>query len=243
MAPNEALQDVKAVVFDTFGTITDWRGSVTRMGEALAKKKGIDGVDWEAFARAWRAGYRPGLHRVISGQRAWTPLDVIHRERLEEILPEFGLDGVFSEDEKTEINLFWHRLSPWPDSIPGLLRLKKKFLIAPLSNGSLMLLANMAKNAGLPWDFIYSSDMHMAYKRDPEVYRNAVRLLGVKPGEVMMGAAHNDDLEAARKEGLRTAYINRPTEYGVDQVKDFEATSNYDVIVDSVEDLAEALGC
>jgi 2-haloacid dehalogenase len=106
-----------------------------------------------------------------------------------------------------------------------------------------MLLANMAKHAGLPWDFIYSSDMHMAYKRDPEVYRNAVRLLGVKPGEVMMGAAHNDDLEAARKEGLRTAYINRPTEYGVDQVKDFEATSNYDVIVDSVEDLAEALGC
>ena len=243
MADRKDFKNVKAVVFDTFGTITDWRGSVTRMGEALAKKKGIEGVDWEAFARAWRAGYRPGLHRVISGQRAWTPLDVIHRERLDEILVEFGIADRFTEDEKADLNMFWHRLSPWPDSIPGLLRLKTRFLIAPLSNGSLMLLANMAKHAGLPWDFIYSSDMHMAYKRDPEVYRNAVRLLGVKPEEVMMGAAHNDDLEAARKEGLRTAYINRPTEYGVDQVKDFEATSDYDVIVDSVEDLAVAMGC
>ena len=243
MADAQSFKNVKAVVFDTFGTVTDWRGSVTRMGEALAKKKGIEGIDWEAFARAWRAGYRPGLHRVISGQRAWTPLDVIHRERLEEILVEFGLAGRFSEDEKADLNMFWHRLAPWPDSIPGLLRLKTRFLVAPLSNGSLMLLANMAEHAGLPWDFIYSSDMHMAYKRDPEVYRNAVRLLGVKPEEVMMGAAHNDDLEAARKEGLRTAYINRPTEYGVDQVKDFEATSDYDVIVDSVEDLAIALGC
>ncbi|MEQ8504714.1 MAG: haloacid dehalogenase type II [Rhodospirillales bacterium] len=243
MAEQQSLDGVKAVVFDTFGTITDWRGSITRQGEALAKKKGIEGVDWEAFARAWRAGYRPGLHRVISGQRAWTPVDVIHRERLDEILPEFGMGDAFNEQEKDDINLFWHRLSPWPDSIPGLLRLKRKFLIAPLSNGSLMLLASMAKNAGIPWDFIYSSDMHQAYKRDPEVYRNAVRLLGVKPEEVMMGAAHNDDLEAARKEGLRTAYINRPTEYGTDQVKDFKATSDWDVIVDTVEDLASQLGC
>lgn len=243
MVEGNSLEGVKAIVFDTFGTITDWRGSITRQGESLAKKKGIEGIDWEAFARAWRAGYRPGLHRVISGQRAWTPLDVIHRERLDEILPEFGLGDRFTEEEKADINLFWHRLSPWPDSIPGLLRLKRKFLIAPLSNGSLMLLASMAKNAGLPWDFIYSSDMHMAYKRDPEVYRNAVRLLGVKPEEVMMGAAHNDDLEAARKEGLRTAYINRPTEYGEDQVKDFKATSNWDIIVDTVEDMAAQLGC
>lgn len=241
--PKHDLADVKAVVFDTFGTISDWRGSITRMGETLAKKKGIEGVDWEAFARAWRAGYRPGLARVISGKRKWTAIDVIHRERLEEILPEFGLGDTFTEAEKDDINLFWHRLDPWPDSVPGLLRIKTKYLISPLSNGSLMLLTSMAKRAGLPWDFVLSSDMPMAYKRDPEVYRTAVRLLGIEPHELMLGAAHNDDLEAAKREGLCTGYINRPTEYGIDQVKDFEATGNWEIIADSVEDMADKLGC
>ena len=243
MTANGGKTRVKAIVFDTFGTVTDWRGSITRMGEALARRKGIDGVDWEAFARAWRAGYRPGLKKVIDGERPWTPVDIIHRERLEEILPQFGMDGVFSEDEKADINLFWHRLSPWPDSIPGLLRLKRKFMIGPLSNGSLWLLSSMAKNAGIPWDFVLSSDMPQAYKRDPKVYQTAVRLLGIEPGELMMGAAHNDDLQAARAEGLATAYINRPTEYGQDQVKDFEATEDYDVVVSSMEELATEMGC
>lgn len=241
---SKALQTrVKAIVFDTFGTISDWRGSITRMGESLARRKGIEGIDWEAFARAWRAGYRPGLQRVIKGERPWTPIDVIHRERLEEILPQFGLDGAFTEEEKADLNLFWHRLDPWPDSVPGLLRLKKTYLIGPLSNGSLMLLAGMAKRAGIPWDFVLSSDMPMAYKRDPKVYQTAVRLLGIQPNELMLGAAHNDDLQAARAEGLATAYINRPTEYGQDQKKDFEAEEDYDVIVDSVEDLASEMGC
>ena len=243
MTATGATTKIKAIVFDTFGTVSDWRGSITRMGEALARKKGVTGVDWEAFARAWRAGYRPGLKAVIAGKRPWTPVDVIHRERLEEILPQFGLDGVFSEDEKADINLFWHRIDPWPDSIPGLLRLKKKFLIGPLSNGSLMLLTSMAKRAGIPWDFVLSSDMHKAYKRDPEVYRNAIRLLGLEPGEVMMGAAHNDDLQAARAEGMATAYINRPTEYGADQVKDFKAEDDFDVVAESMEEVADALGC
>lgn len=235
--------DVRAILFDTFGTVADWRGSITRQGERLAKVHGIEGVDWDAFARAWRAGYRPGLARVISGERDFVAVDVIHRERLEEILPDFGLHDRFSEEEKADINLFWHQLDPWPDSVPGLRRIKTKYLISPLSNGSLMLLTSMAKRAGLPWDFIISSDMSKAYKRDPKVSLTAVELLGLKPHQVMMGAAHNDDLEAAREVGLRTAYINRPTEYGPDQVKDFKATDAWDYIADSMEELADQLGC
>lgn len=235
------IDNVKAIVFDTFGTLTDWRSSIAREGAIVARKKGLEDFDGDAFARAWRAGYRPGMAKVISGEREWTAIDVIHRERLDEILPQFGLD-MLNEDERVHLNLAWHRINPWPDSVPGLLRLKKKFLIAPLSNGSLTLLANMAKRAGLPWDFVFSSDMHKAFKRDPRVYQNAIALLGMQPHEVMMGAAHNDDLEAAREQGMRTAYVNRPTEYGVDQKKDFEATSDWDIIVDDVEGIAEAMG-
>ena len=233
---------VKAILFDTFGTISDWRSSIARQATAVAHQKGLQDFDGDAFARAWRAGYRPGMAKVKSGERPWTPIDVIHRERLEEILPQFNLD-MLNEDERVDLNEAWHRIDPWPDSIPGLLRLKTKYLISPLSNGSLTLLSSMAKRAGIPWDFVFSSDMHKAYKRDPAVYRNAIALLGMEPGEVMMGAAHNDDLEAARAEGMRTAYINRPTEYGVDQTVDFEATSDWDVIVDSVEGAADAMGC
>lgn len=237
-----SIENVKAILFDTFGTITDWRSSIAAEGAAVAAAKGLEKFDGDAFARAWRAGYRPGMAPVISGEREWTPIDVIHRERLDEILPQFGLD-MLNEEERRHLNNAWHRINPWPDSIPGLLRLKKKFFIAPLSNGSLTLLAGMAKRAGIPWDFVFSSDMHKAYKRDPRVYNNAVALLGFEPGEVMMGAAHNDDLEAAREQGLRTAYINRPTEYGVDQKKDFEATSDWDIVTTTVEGVAEAMGC
>ncbi|MEX0695522.1 MAG: haloacid dehalogenase type II [Rhodospirillales bacterium] len=237
-----SINTVKAIVFDTFGTITDWRSSIAREAGMVANAKGLQDFDGDAFARAWRAGYRPGMMPVITGERAWTPIDVIHRERLEEILPEFGLD-MLDDGERDHLNRAWHRINPWPDSIPGLLRLKKKFFIAPLSNGSLALLAGMAKRAGIPWDFVFSSDMHKAYKRDPKVYQNAIALLGFEPGEVMMGAAHNDDLEAAREQGMRTAYINRPSEYGVDQSKDFEATSDWDIITDSAEGVADAMGC
>ncbi len=237
-----ALDRVKAILFDTFGTITDWRSSIGAEGARVARAKGVENFDGDAFARAWRAGYRPGMAPVIAGTREWTPVDVIHRERLDVILPEFGLD-MLNEEERQHLNKAWHRINPWPDSIPGLIRLKKRFLIAPLSNGSLVLLSSMAKRAGIPWDFIFSSDMHKAYKRDPKVYQNAVALLGFEPGEVMMGAAHNDDLEAARHEGLRTGYINRPYEYGVDQKKDFKADSDWDVICDTVEELADAMGC
>jgi len=237
-----SIQDVKAVVFDTFGTISDWRSSIAREGEIVAAAKGIQDFDGDAFARAWRAGYRPGMKPVITGEREWTPIDVIHRERLDEILPQFGLE-MLDEAERDHLNRAWHRINPWADSIPGLIRIKRKFLISPLSNGSLTLLSSMAKRAGIPWDFVFSSDMHKAYKRDPKVYQNAIALLGMEPHEVMMGAAHNDDLEAAREQGMRTAYINRPTEYGVDQTKDFEAESDWDIIADSTEGVADALGC
>ncbi len=236
-----ALDHVKAILFDTFGTITDWRSSIAAEGVRVAAAKGVKDFNGDAFARAWRAGYRPGMAPVIAGTRSWTPVDVIHRERLDVILPDFGL-GMLNEAERRHLNEAWHRINPWPDSVPGLRRLKAKYLIAPLSNGSLVLLSSMAKRAGIPWDFVFSSDMHKAYKRDPKVYQNAVALLGFKPEEVMMGAAHNDDLEAARKEGLRTGYINRPYEYGIDQNRDFDATSNWDVICTSVEVVADVMG-
>jgi 2-haloacid dehalogenase len=237
-----SLANVKALLFDTFGTVVDWRGSVTRMGERLGARKGIEGVDWEAFARAWRAGYRPGMAPVIAGERPWTPIDVIHRERLEEILVTFGIFVYFSDDEKSDINLMWHRLDPWPDVIPGLLRLKRNYIIGPLSNGATQLLVNMAKRAAIPWDLIFSSDLTRAYKRDPRAYQAAIAALGMAPGEVMLCAAHNDDLAAAAGQGMRTAYINRPYEYGADQTKDFEATSDWDIVTDHIGGIADALG-
>ena len=150
---------------------------------------------------------------------------------------------MLDENERAHLNLVWHRLDPWPDSVSGLTRIRSKFMISPLSNGSLMLLATMAKRAGLPWDFIFSSDMHRAFKRDPAVYQNAIRLLHLEPKQIMMAAAHNDDLEAARNEGMQTAYINRPTEYGIDQRADVAATSKWNIIANSVEDLADQLAC
>ncbi len=237
-----SLENVKVLLCDTFGTIVDWRGSVARMGERVAYEKGIEGVDWDAFARAWRAGYQPGMARVRSGERTWTGIDDIHRERLDEILSQFGIEDRFSEAEKVDMSLFWHRLDPWPDSVPGLLRLKRSFLISPLSNGSLILLSAMAKRAGIPWDFVFSSDIFKAFKPDPAVYLGAIELLGLEPAQVMMVAAHNDDLEAARSHGMRTAYINRPYEYGPDQTKDFDATSDWDVITDGIDGVADAMG-
>ena len=236
------LEEIKVVLFDTFGTLVDWRGSIASLGQRLATEKGINGVDWDAFARAWRAGYRPGMERVQSGQRPWTPLDVIHSERLDEILPEFGLGSTFTEEEKADINLFWHRLDPWPDSFAGLNRLIRRYLISPLSNGSLFLLVSIARRAGLPWDFILCSDTFKTYKRDDAVYLGAINILGLAPQEIMLAAAHNDDLASARSHGMMTTYVNRSTEYGPDQVRDFEAEEDWDVIAETVEELAEKMG-
>jgi len=235
------MQDVRALLFDTFGTVVDWRGSVARMIEQAVRAKGGE-IDGDAFARAWRAGYRPGMAPVISGARPWTPIDVIHRERLDVILRDFGIADRFTATEVADINLMWHRLDPWPDSVPGLLRLKRGYIISPLSNGATVLLVNMAKRAGIPWDMILSSDVTRAYKRDPRAYQGACAALALQPHQVMMCAAHNDDLEAAQGQGMRTAYINRPYEYGADQTKDFEATGDWDIVTDHIGGIADALG-
>ena len=237
------MDQIKALLFDTFGTIVDWRGSVARQMTKAATAKGIEDFDSDAFALAWRAGYFPGMAPVISGERGWTVIDVIHRERLDVILEEFGIAGHFTEPERVDLNFAWHRLDPWPDSVPGLRRLTRCFIIGPLSNGSTPLLVNMAKRAGIPWDVIMSSDATRGYKPDPKTYLGACNMMGLKPEEVMMCAAHNGDLEAAGSHGLRTAYINRPYEYGSAQERDFSATGEWDIITDGVEGIADAMGC
>lgn len=231
--------DPKALLFDVFGTVVDWRDSVIREGEQLGKEKGIE-VDWAAFADAWRGKYQPSMQRVRSGEVPWTNLDALHRASLEELLEEFGIAGL-TDEEKDHLNRVWHRLDPWPDSVPGLTRLKQHYVIAPLSNGNVALLTNMAKRAGLPWDLILSAEFARHYKPDREAYLASVELLGLTPERVMMVAAHPDDLHAAANAGLRTAYVHRPREFGPDAepgppepVFDYSATD--------FTDLAERLG-
>ena len=202
----------KALVFDVFGTVVDWRTSVAREVEDLARRKGLR-VDGVAFADAWRAGYAPTMDRVRKGELPWTKLDRLHRMILEGIVAGFGLGGL-SEGERDSLNRAWHRLQPWPDAVPGLTRLKRKFIIAPLSNGNISLITDMAKHAGLPWDCVLGAELVRHYKPDPEVYRSAAEFLDVRPAEVMMVAAHLRDLRAAKAEGLRTAFVVRPDEFG-----------------------------
>ena len=203
---------VKALVFDVFGTVVDWRTSVALQVEQVAKRKGVT-VDGSAFADAWRAEYGPSMNRVRTGELPWTTLDRLHRMTLDRLLPRFGFTGL-SEAEIDALNRAWHRLRPWPDSVPGLTRLKRRFIIAPLSNGNIALMTNLARFAGLPWDCILGAELARRYKPDPEVYRSAADFLDVTPGEVMMVAAHLCDLRAAKAVGLRTAFVPRPDEFG-----------------------------
>jgi len=229
----------RALLFDVFGSVVDWRSSITRDLGRWGHSKGID-ADWEVLARAWRGYYQPKMQQVRSGQRPFTLLDELHRESLLELLPHFGIDGL-SQDDIDHVNRVWHRLDAWPDSIAGLWQLKSCFTIAPLSNGNVALLNNMAKHAGLPWDLNLSTQWFGAYKPQPQTYLGAVSALGLEPHEVMMCAAHNDDLEAAHQCGLKTAFWPRPTEYGEDQTKDFEAESDWDVVATDIRDLANQL--
>jgi 2-haloacid dehalogenase len=209
---NAAGASVKALVFDVFGTVVDWRTSVASQVEELARRKGVK-VDGATFADAWRAQYAPSMNRVRTGELPWTTLDQLHRMSLDRLLPEFGFSGL-SEIETDALSRAWHRLRPWPDSVAGLRRLKSKFIIAPLSNGNISLMTNMAKYAGLPWDCILGAELARHYKPDPEVYQSAVDFLDLMPGEVMMVAAHLADLRAAKAIGLRTAFVVRPSEFG-----------------------------
>lgn len=230
----------KAIVFDTFGTVVDWRGSIIKEGTAWGKAKNIN-VDWAHFADRWRDGYFPSLEKVRKGEIPWTTLDVLNRRLLEGVLDEFKITGL-TEEEKDHWNRVWHRLDPWPDSLPGLTRLKKKFIIAPLSNGNFSLLTNMAKHAGIPWDAILSAELAKHYKPDRESYLTAATLFGLKPGEVMMGAAHANDLDAARSFGLKTGFVYRPNEHGPGGVADKAAAGQYDVVAKDMVDLATQLG-
>lgn len=230
---------VKALVFDVFGTVVDWRGSLVREGRLLGRRKKLK-IDWEAFADAWRAGYRPAMARVRSGELPWTRIDDLHRMILDDLLAKFGVRGL-SEEEIVHLNHAWHRLKPWPDAKAGLGKLKRRHVIATLSNGNVALLVNMAKNAGLPWDCILSAEVVRHYKPDPETYLGAADLLGVRPAELMMVAAHKDDLHAARACGLKTAFVTRPREYGAAQQADVSREPAFDVHARDFNDLARQL--
>lgn len=207
-----ALPDIRALTFDIFGTVVDWRGSLIREGQALQARLGCV-ADWAALADAWRAGYQPAMARVARGELPWTNIDGLHRQILDELLPRFGLADL-PEAERVALNLAWHRLVPWPDSLAGLHALRQRHTLATLSNGNVALLVNMAKRAGLPWDCVLSAELIGRYKPDLQVYRRAAELLGHTPEQVMMVAAHPSDLAAAQRAGLRTAYIPRPDEHG-----------------------------
>ena len=236
------LQDeVKALVFDVFGTVVDWRSSITREGEKLAKRKGITNVDWEEFADAWRGGYGPSMNLVRTGKLPWTRIDDLHRMVLDELLEKHGIEGL-TEDEKVDFNKAWHRLDGWPDSPAGLTRLKTKYVIGTLSNGNVALLTNMAKHAGLPWDCILSAELAKHYKPDPETYLMAADILGLEPPQVMMSAAHKGDLKAARAQGLKTAFIPRPGEHGPRREIDTSPEDWIDVVATDFNDLAAKMG-
>jgi 2-haloacid dehalogenase len=231
---------IKVLAFDVFGTVVDWRSSVIAEGEQLGATKRF-AADWAAFADAWRAVYRPSLDRVQRGDLPWTKLDILHRMSLEEILKKFKIEGL-SEDEKAHFNRVWHRLNPWPDSVPGLQRLKSRFVITTLSNGNISLLTNMAKHAALPWDCILSAENVQHYKPDREVYLLVPGLFDLKPEAVMMVAAHEHDLQSARKHGLRTAFVHRPLEHGPGKAGAIPATGKYDCVVKDFLELADRMG-
>lgn len=229
---------VKALLFDVFGTVVDWRGSLIRELAAFGKSRGVK-ADWPALADAWRAAYAPSMQRVLKGEAAWTKLEVMQRHSLEEIVLSHGVGGL-SPHDLDEINLFWRRCRPWPDSVPGLRRLKRAHVVAPLSNGDLALLVDMAKRGKLPWDMIFSTELFGSFKPHPSTYLGACEFLGLAPAEVMMCAAHNLDLTAAHALGLRTAFIARPREYG--RAREARPTGNWDFSVGSLTELAAALG-
>ena len=231
--------DVKALIFDVFGTVVDWRTSITKQGQQFGKDYGVK-ADWEAFADAWRGKYQPFMNKVRTGELPWTNLDGLHRMALEEALAEFEIYGL-SEEAKAEFNLAWHRLDPWPDSVPGLYRLKRRFIIAPMSNGNLAMMTNMAKNGGLPWDCILGAELARHYKPDPESYQTAVDLLMLRPEQVMMVAAHQRDLLSAQKVGLKSAFVPRPMEHGPNNRPDPTPDPSFNMVAKDFMDLADQL--
>jgi 2-haloacid dehalogenase len=230
---------IRALVFDVFGTVVDWRGSIVREGRLLSAANGLQ-ADWPALADAWRAGYAPAMDRTRVAGATWADIDTLHRQILDTLVPRFGLQSL-GEAQLDALNRVWHRLMPWPDSVGGLNRLRSRFVVSTLSNGNLSLLVDMAKNAGLPWDCVLSAELVRRYKPDPEVYRMASRLLGVAPAQLMMVAAHTGDLDAARACGLRTAYVHRALEFGPDAPPRPARPEGYDLAAGDFLDLAAQL--
>ena len=236
-----AKPDVQALLFDVFGTVVDWRGSIIAEMTRFGADKGLK-ADWVAFTDEWRGLYQPAMEEVRSGRRAWTILDVLHRESLDKLLEKHAITGL-SEADKDHVTRVWHRLQPWPDTVEGLRRLKTRYIIGTLSNGNVGLLTRMAKHAGLPWDVVLGAETARAYKPLPQAYLASAELLNLAPGQVMLVAAHNGDLAAAASCGLRTAFVARPTEYGPHQKYDFEAKGDWDVVARDFGGIADKMGC
>lgn len=234
------VSELKALAFDVFGTVVDWRGTIVAEGEALTQRLAIE-VDWPAFADAWRAGYQPAMQRVRTGELPWLRIDALHRLILDEIRPIFGLQNL-PEAECDRLNRVWHRLHPWPDTLAGLTRLKQRFIVTTLSNGNLSLLTHMAKRAGLPWDCVISAELFHHYKPDPETYLGAADLLDIVPAELMLVACHPSDLRAARACELRTGYVARPLENGPGAPPEAFEAGEFDIFADDFVDLARQLG-
>jgi 2-haloacid dehalogenase len=236
------LPDVRALVFDVFGTVVDWRSGVAREAAPFLRRHGA-AAEPTAFADAWRRRYQPAMEDVRRGRRPFARLDVLHRENLDAVLPEFGIDpATVPSAERDALNLAWHRLDPWPDAVGGLTRLKRRYIIAPLSNGNVILMLDIAKRAGLPWDAILGAEVAQAYKPMPEAYLRTADILALRPDELCLVAAHNGDLAAARACGLRTAFVPRPTEHGPGQETDLAPEQDWDVVAADFIALADALG-
>src|ERR1700693_2419271 len=236
------ISAVKALVFDVFGTVVDWRTSLIADFTKWADKRGVS-ADWTALVDGWRAVYAASMDGGRKhAERVYVILDRLHRQSLEKLVAQLSIQGLDDADLH-HLTMGWHRLNPWPDSVAGLTRLKTKYIIAPLSNGNVALLTNMAKFAGLPWDLVLSAELFEHYKPDPETYLGAARLLGLQPGQVMMVAAHNGDLDAAQRLGLKTAFVARPTEYGPLQARDFKAEGHWDVVAGDFNGIADRMGC
>ena len=236
------LSGIKALVFDVFGTCVDWRTSLINDFTKWSETRGIK-ADWTALVDGWRAVYAASMDEVRKHpEHGYVILDVLHRRSLEKLVEQQAIKGL-TDDDLHHLTLGWHRLYPWPDSVAGLTRLKTKYIISPLSNGNVALLTNMAKFAKLPWDLIMSAELFAHYKPDPETYLGAAKLLCLQPEQVMMVAAHNHDLKAAKKLGLKTAFVARPTEYGPLQKYDFEAKGDWDIVAKDFGGVADKLLC
>lgn len=227
----------KAYLFDVFGTIVDWRNGVADVSQKFFDAKNLD-ENPHSFADAWRAKYQPAMEKIRSGNRGYFPLDILHRENLDELLLQLGLEDIFSEAEKQELNKAWEQLPPWADCVDGLKAIKQNAIIAPCSNGSIALMTRLAKFGSLPWDCIVGAEIAQNYKPHPDAYLKSVSALGLKPQEVMMVAAHNSDLVAARESGLLTGFIARPTEHGAGQTIDLEPSQDWDAVITKVGELA-----